>query len=121
MKNLSRISAEAEQMLGKYDFPGNVRQLENMIQQAVVLSDGPVLEWESLQFFEAGPARKNGHTVPTSSGREETIETAVGQVEKEMIQKALAAVRGKRQEAAKFLNISRKSLYNKMKKYGMMD
>ncbi len=118
MKNLSHISPEAERMLEGYDFPGNIRQLENMMQHAVVLSDGSVLEPASLEFFEMSQPRSNGlgSKLPLSDG---PIGNAVGQMEKDMIMKALRAVNGKRQEAAKYLNISRKSLYNKMKKYGL--
>ncbi|MBI5177850.1 MAG: sigma-54-dependent Fis family transcriptional regulator [Nitrospinae bacterium] len=118
-KHILCLSPEAETMLEGYAFPGNVRQLENMIQHAVVLSDGPELETKNLQFFEPRQERPipNGNPLPPA----DTIDSAVGKVERDMIVQALQAVKGRRQEAAAYLNISRKSLYNKMKKYGLMD
>jgi DNA-binding NtrC family response regulator len=116
-KELFAISPEAMAGLEAYSWPGNIRQLENVIQQSVLMSNGPELLWPHLpkpiqEYIESG---RNISQAPKDSllqSREDVERTA--------IQKALMNCGYTRARAASVLGISRVTLYKKMKKYGLM-
>jgi two-component system response regulator HydG len=116
-KGLFHISREAVEALEAFPWPGNIRQLENVIQQAVLVSTGPELLRSHLpptvQKHPAQPSA-NGYTLGSSlmQNREE--------VERVSIQRALEKASNNRTEAAQSLGISRVTLYKKMRKYGLM-
>jgi DNA-binding NtrC family response regulator len=116
-KELFDISSEALALLEWHPWPGNIRQLENVMQQAVLLSSGPLLKPEHLP-----PAVREGR--PAAERREappaETLKDNREATEKTVIQKALATNGNSRSRAANALGISRVTLYKKMKKYGLM-
>jgi transcriptional regulator with PAS, ATPase and Fis domain len=121
-KGLFAISPEAEAALAAFPWPGNVRQLENAIQRAVLVSTGPVLLPQHLPDSVRGalPARAPAGLPPPPS--------AVGdlagyrqQQERLAIERALAAANHCRSRAAHALGVSRVTLYNKMKKYGLTE
>jgi two-component system response regulator AtoC len=105
-KEVSGFSAEATDFLLRYDWPGNVRELENAIERAVILAQKPVIGIDDLpqQTLVA-------HSI--------TLEKNLRQVEKNHIMNVLAQTRGNYTEAAKALGISRITLYNKAKAYGL--
>jgi DNA-binding NtrC family response regulator len=107
-----------------YGWPGNVRELENVIYEAMVLSDDPILAESSL------PLRiRSGQAVPSESPPFETAgdtlrdaaQSAAGNAEKALIEKALRESGGNRTLAALALGVSRKTLFNKMKGLGIRD
>lgn len=114
-KDLFEISAEAMAALEKFAWPGNIRQLEHVILQAVVACQGPKLLLSHLpqkvQKQADGP-KLNGRS-PLSHNLDEAEKTA--------IVNALASAKNRRSDAAKVLGISRVTLYKKMKKHGLMD
>ncbi|MBC8284581.1 MAG: sigma-54-dependent Fis family transcriptional regulator [Nitrospinae bacterium] len=117
-KELEAFSKEGMESLLHYSWPGNVRELENVIQRCMVLSYGKIMEnKELLEIYPnlIGVDRK----VPHTTGLQNKMEVLVSDAEAKLILEALKEENWKRQETADRLGISRKSLHNKMKKYGI--
>ncbi len=102
------ISDEAVQCLVAYDFPGNVRELKNILERASVLAPEGVITPSDLPRELISPAGEVG-------GDSFVLADGVARAEKRLIVKALARTGGKRAEAAGLLGISRKNLWEKMK------
>lgn len=102
------LSPEILDILMDYDFPGNIRELRNIIERLVVLSKGPILDAVHLPE----EVRKTGQNTEESTLN---LSEAISKAEKECIQKALQKTSGNKTEAAKLLGISRKSLWERMK------
>jgi DNA-binding NtrC family response regulator len=117
-KDLFDISSRAMEALEAFPWPGNIRQLENFVQQAVLVSNGPELLWEHLpqpvRDYKA-PVEEAGR-IPQHDSLMYNKEVA----ERNVIQRALANNGYSRARAASALGISRVTLYKKMKKYGLM-
>jgi transcriptional regulator with PAS, ATPase and Fis domain len=111
-KNILGISPECISLLESYDWPGNVRELKNVIQRAVLVCEGEVLLTEHMP-----PRFKPDKTVRPRVTFE--VGTALEEVEREMITRALAMTRNNRKRAAELLGISRRALYNKLKKHSI--
>lgn len=107
-KNIVGVSTSAMDILANYLWPGNIRELENAIEHAFVLADGPILE--KIHFPpEIRHADKNGAPPPPP-------ERDLG-TEEENIKRALLAAKGNRNKAAAMLNMHRTSLWRKMREY----
>jgi DNA-binding NtrC family response regulator len=106
-KEIAGFSPEATDFLLRYDWPGNVRELENTIERAVILAQNPLIEVADLPQQNLVPAH------PTSP------ESSLKQVEKNHILNVLIETGGNYTEAARILGISRMTLYNKAKAYGL--
>jgi two-component system response regulator AtoC len=108
------ISPEAMQCLIDYSYPGNVRELKNIIERASVLAPDQEIKVDDLpaDLLEANEYKEAGESF--------LISDAVAKTEKQMLLKALAHTKGKKGEAAELLGISRKNLWEKMKLYGML-
>jgi DNA-binding NtrC family response regulator len=111
-KNILGISPECISLLESYDWPGNVRELKNVIQRAVLVCEGEVLLMEHMppRFNPDKPVR------PTVTFE---IGTTLEEVEHEMIIRALSTTRNNRKRAAELLGISRRALYNKLKRHNI--
>jgi DNA-binding NtrC family response regulator len=121
------IAPEVLRALESYPWPGNLRQLENVIQQALLVCKGPQLLPQHLpesvrqatrgrngsSVGEGDPACRPADLVPASLGQ------ALASDERALIQKALAHHGDNRSRAARALGISRVTLYKKMRKYGL--
>ena len=110
-KPTPRLSAQALELLTSYDWPGNVRQLENCIEQAVVLCDGDIVDVDALPLVETTPRRSAPH------GARMPVGLTLREVEQEYIQRTLQAVGGNRTRAARLLSISLRCLQYKLKAY----
>ena len=109
-KKIADISPRALKALKEYDWPGNIRELENTVERAVVLSQGDGIELEDLMYHGISA----GATAPGSlSGNPKTLED----MEKEYIKAVLQAQFGNKTRAAEILGIDRKTLWAKIKKY----
>jgi len=109
-KEVSQISPEALELLKNYSFPGNVRELENIIERGVALSNETILETAHLP----DELRKlNILTFRRKEGRIPTLE----EQERDYIQWVLAETNGNQTAAAQLLGIDRVSLWRKLKKY----
>ena len=102
------LSAEAEQKLLRHTWKGNVRELEHAIEKAVIISDGARVAPQAFQL--QAPPQPDADT-PQASTLEE--------MEIQMIRRTLDACAGNLSAVAAQLGISRQTLYNKMKKYGL--
>ncbi|HEX4383586.1 MAG TPA: sigma-54 dependent transcriptional regulator [Myxococcales bacterium] len=105
------LSKSAQAALLARDWPGNVRELRNVLERAAILTDGKQLEAEHLgAFVAAAPA-----VVAAPAGSAATLKDA----ERAAIAAALAATGGHRKQAAERLGIGERTLYDKIKEYGL--
>ncbi|WP_320055943.1 sigma-54 dependent transcriptional regulator [Desulfuromonas thiophila] len=108
------ITDSAMQLLQAHDWPGNIRELKNIIRRACILASEPVLSPDLLPFAPT--------TVTTSPKIEKTSDeplTPLWQIEREHIVRVLAEVEGNKSLAARILGVDRKTLYSKLEKYGL--
>lgn len=111
-RDVSGMTQEARVLLTRLSWSGNIRQLQNVIEKAVILSDGPVLD--ASAFSDELSDSAEGET--ESSGKDVfTLEEA----EKQAIASAMKKYGDNLSLVAKALDISRPTLYNKLKKYGL--
>lgn len=117
-KDLFDVNPRTLDALEAFPWPGNIRQLENVIQQAVLVSSGPELLFEHLpqQIREHVPAPRPAVQSPSDSLRDNR-----DAVERTLILRALANNGYNRSRAAMALRISRVTLYKKMQKHGLME
>jgi two-component system response regulator AtoC len=132
-KAVEGLSSGAIELLQSWPFPGNIRELENSIERAVILSNGPLLEREDFPFSgnpirgmerppiggqspmeEVPPAPGSAH----EPGARDTG-TTIRDAEKELIRQALERNAGHREKTAGELGITRRTLLNKMREYGL--
>ncbi|MCK4994766.1 MAG: sigma-54-dependent Fis family transcriptional regulator [Candidatus Omnitrophica bacterium] len=122
-KSIEHISLEAMELLMKYSWPGNVRELENILQRAIILSEGKNITNKDLpfyiQFLESEIKMEIG-TADFSKSLIDTVKDITDEVEKQIILKALKKTNWNRSETAGLLKISRKSLFNKMKRCNLI-
>ena len=109
-----RLSDEAMQALIAYPFPGNVRELENILERAFTLCEDDVISKEDLQLPSVTQKDE-----PISSSTEQPLDSYLGNQEKEAIQQALEAAKYNKTAAAKLLGISFRQLRYRLKKLGI--
>jgi len=109
-KKIEGISKEALDFLVSYEWPGNIRELENTIERAVVLAKGPLIEKENFAFSEQSIAitSEENFSFPSRSLRE---------VELYLLKTVLKETNWNLKKAAQTLQISRTTLYSKIRKY----
>jgi len=111
-KDVKELSEEAMEILLQYDFPGNVRELENIIERGVALTRGQTIEKIHLPDDLRGAALQ---TFRKKDGKYPSLE----EMERSYIQWVLKEVGENKTEAAKYLGIDRVSLWRKLKKLGL--
>ncbi len=112
--NKKQISKEALDILIKYNYPGNVRELENIIQRTCVLSRGELISTNDLPLNVKSLKTENNYSF--FQPRIDDINLQVEALEKEIIQMALKETNGNQSKAAKLLNISERNLRYKLEK-----
>ncbi len=114
-KQIGGIDDNALDLVVRYDWPGNVRELENYVERAVVVAPGPML---TIADFPRKLAEG-----PGNAGGDEGLQVGltVHEMERRLIMKTLEAFNGNRTEAASQLDISTRTLRNKLHEYGEMD
>jgi DNA-binding NtrC family response regulator len=122
---IERIDEGLFDTMLRYPWPGNVRELENVIQRAVIYCRGGVLLAEHLPphilACQAGPSAetRSPEAPEATHGSKGLLGRQVAMSERELIEQTLFKFNNSRTSTAKALGISRVTLYNKMKKYGM--
>ena len=115
-KSIHAISADALQMLIQHDFPGNVRELENAIESAVLLETTDVLQHRSLPLPLLQAAGQTATDTPTDT----PIIRPLDEVERSAIVHALEASANNISRAAEALGINRSTLHRKLKRYDLL-
>ena len=110
-RQIRGLTPEAERALDQYRWPGNVREVRNVIQRAVVLGGTGLIDVEHLP---ENVVRTAASTAPAA-----TSVTPIREMEREMIMRALEETGQDKRRAAAMLGISLKTLYNKLAKYGI--
>ena len=111
-KEIEGVSREAHDQLLKYDYPGNVRELINILERAVVIARDPIITVADLPFGD----RFAGTVETAGEGR---LKDSIEELERQMILKALEEADNHQTKAAGILGISERMLRYKMKKYGL--
>jgi DNA-binding NtrC family response regulator len=113
-KNISRISPAAMNLFKGYGFPGNVREMMNIINSALIVESGPELQKKSLPHYFL----ENSQSSPQDANGIRPL--SLEDVEKQHIRKILAHTKNNRTHSARILGISRVSLISKIKKYHLV-
>jgi two-component system response regulator AtoC len=120
-KEPPQFSAETLELLMQFPWPGNIRQLENVVERCLIMGEGTtvhpeqlpeeILEYEEEQFIE--------RQTKTSGGLKERVKDATRRIEKKAIEEALEQTHQNVTQAARLLDLSRKGLQLKMKELGI--
>ena len=124
-KEVRGLTPEASRALSAYAYPGNIRELENILEYAVIMADGPLIEWSSLPphviepghmhlpALEAGTASATEPDRPAPPGAAGAFKSLEAR-EKDYILEVLNACGGNQTKAARILGISRTSLWRRL-------
>lgn len=121
-KPVSGFSKAAQNAMMVYDWPGNIRQLRNTVERMVVVDLDGVLDVDDLpdDIPPLHPVNAEpGHAVIDGAAQDSLIGRPLDDVEKFYVQKALEMTGGKREEAAAMLGIGERTLYRKIKEWGL--
>jgi len=129
-KKVERVDDEAMEVLLAYAWPGNIRELENLMERSVLFADGPLITASQLpeSLRERAPTAPTpvaavgpigAIAAPSGASMKEIVRQAQAELERELISRALEETAGNVTRAAKRLQISRKSLQVKMKELGL--
>jgi len=114
----TKISADAMTSLLQYEWKGNVRELQNLLERLVTLLDGEEITSDMLPQEIFRPSASTS-SLPEISSPDFDLDSFLSEMEKSYILKALAITNGAKNEAAKLLNISFRSLRHRLVKYGI--
>ena len=112
-RQIEGLSPAALQVLGGYRFPGNVRELENILERAVIFAEGTSIGPEDLDLGAAQPAQAAVASEPAA------LRGTLKEQERRLIEAALARWEGNRTRAAEELGITRRTLFNKLRQLGL--
>ncbi len=117
-KDVKGFSTETLDLLERYEWPGNLRELKNVVKRSVLLTKGGAVEKTALPSEISSTYRERAEDI--KSIKESTdLKQLESALERQKIMEALEKVRFNKTKAAKLLNIDRKTLYNKIRAYGL--
>ena len=118
-KNIEGFEEGVIKKLQAYHWPGNIRELKNVVRRATLLSTSNQITPETLPQEIVYPATHEANTDFTASINNPDLKAVQEKTEKALIEETLVKVRYNKTQAAKVLNIDRKTLYNKLKRYNL--
>ncbi|MCI0629746.1 MAG: sigma-54 dependent transcriptional regulator [Phycisphaerales bacterium] len=118
-KPVPAVSEPAMMRLVSYPWPGNVRELLNVVQRMVIMSDGPVIDVRHVPEEIRSADRDDTASIGGTSGGGSLAGVGLDKLEKEAIRQTLAMTGGNREHAANLLGIGERTLYRKLKEYGL--
>lgn len=110
-RKVERVSPAALKLLAAYDYPGNARELANIVERAVIVATGKAIEEHDLA---------SGVSAAVNAQRQKEKPLSLAQMEAAYISEILAATKGNKTECARILGISRKNLYEKIARYELV-
>jgi nitrogen regulation protein NR(I) len=129
-KHVAGVEEEALDVLKAHPWPGNIRELENVIERAVLFCDGTTLRGQDLPHEVQGAPQATAAPVTdadlqaalaSEGGLKEHVKVAMSRLERELVSRALTQTGGNVTHAARLLKISRKGLQLKMKELGLRE
>ncbi|HEY8077750.1 MAG TPA: sigma-54 dependent transcriptional regulator [Labilithrix sp.] len=129
-KHVSGVEPEALDLLSAYGWPGNIRELENVMERAVLFCDGQKLRVDDLPGELRGPGGglppsseppPGDVSLPAEGGLKEHVKVAMSRLERDLVSRALKQTNNNVTHAARLLKISRKGLQLKMKELGLRE
>jgi two-component system NtrC family response regulator len=111
-KEIAAVSRDAREALIRHDYPGNIRELENAIEHAVVLSRGPII---NLSDLPEHLRKQSGSSAPEQGRLDRELET----LERRLIREALTEAQGNQSRAARLLGVSERRLRSRLERLGM--
>jgi len=131
-RNSIELSAEVKERLMQHSWPGNIRELENVLERSINVLDGKTIKVSDLPLYLRDFEPKDGSAIHSSSegispnlvsaselSFIQPLKETLAQVEKQAIEHALAVTKGNKLEAARLLEISKTSFYDKYKLYNI--
>ena len=116
-KQIKGMSPAARHKLMAFDWPGNVRQLRNVVESMVVVDYDGLLDVDDLPEELAGPAEPLGE--PSTASLTALVGKPLAEIERLFVAETLRLTAGNREEAARMLGIGERTLYRKIKEYGL--
>lgn len=115
------LAPEAAALLARYQWPGNVRELRNLMERAAVLSSGPQVDGNMIRLLLPATAAQPAAEPETqaAAGENLQLESAVEEVERKLILRALGIANDNKAEAARLLGVSERTLWYKLKRYAL--
>ena len=118
-KSIKGFSPEVLDVFSHYSWPGNIRELRNVIRRAVLVEQGSIVGTKSLPAEIVSSKLRRQSELTSNQQQPENLKDLKEMAERELILSTLQKVRYNKSKAASLLNIDRKTLYNKMKQYGL--
>jgi len=115
-RNIRSIKPEAAKALLHYRWPGNVRELEHVVERAVIVAEGTDITLDDLP-----PTIRDAERLPNQTGFIIPPHHTLEEIEKLAILQTLERTRGNKRKAASILGVYRPTLYNKLKKYNLLE
>jgi two-component system response regulator HydG len=120
-KEVLGVSKAARQAMTLYEWPGNIRELRNTVEAMLVLDADGILDVDDLppEIARFANSVSNGQVVDVPAGADALVGRPLAEVERFYIERALELTEGKREEAATLLGIGERTLYRKIKDFGL--